>query len=227
MNQELLSKVSKTDFAKLFRQKGYAYFTAGYYNLNIIGIRAAGNVGRGQTVAENMKRGQPHVSRPVTNQFDDIFVVEYNTPARLKVREVFAGTTEPGRYYMRHPSNAKGTAILVPGQWRGMWRVDWHRGKYKALCQRTVPVRVFRDANRNEVYDLLPDKQDYGIFGINMHRSVSVGEAVAVDKYSAGCQVFQRASDFARMMYLAQQQISEGHGNSFTYTLLDECELGL
>jgi hypothetical protein len=77
------------------------------------------------------------------------------------------------------------------------------------------------------VYDLLPERQDYGIFGINMHRSVSVGEAAAVDKYSAGCQVFQRASDFTRMMYLAQQQISEGHGNSFTYTLLDECELGL
>ena len=123
MNQELLKKVNKTDFAKLFRQKGYSYFADGYYNLNIIGIRAAGNAKRGQSVAENMKRGQPAVSRPVTNQFDDIFVVEYNTPARLKVREVFAGTTEPGRYYMRNPSNAKGTAILVPGQWRGMWRV--------------------------------------------------------------------------------------------------------
>ncbi|MBQ2339046.1 MAG: hypothetical protein II384_08005, partial [Prevotella sp.] len=106
MNQELLSKVNKTDFAKLFRQKGYSYFADGYYNLNIIGIRAAGNARRGQSVAENMKRGQPAVSRPVTNQFDDIFVVEYNTPARLKVREVFAGTTEPGRYYMRNPSNA-------------------------------------------------------------------------------------------------------------------------
>jgi hypothetical protein len=38
----LYSKVCSYDFEKLFKSKGYAYFTNGQYNLNIIGVRAAG-----------------------------------------------------------------------------------------------------------------------------------------------------------------------------------------
>ena len=39
MNTKLQQKCQNYNFEKLFKQKGYAYFTNGNYNLNIIGIR--------------------------------------------------------------------------------------------------------------------------------------------------------------------------------------------
>ena len=47
----LYSKVKDYNFEELFKKKGYTYFTNGAYNLNIIGVRAAG--------------------RNITNSFDD------------------------------------------------------------------------------------------------------------------------------------------------------------
>ena len=43
MNEELFNKASEVDFRKILVNKGYAYFTKGRYNLNIIGIRNAGD----------------------------------------------------------------------------------------------------------------------------------------------------------------------------------------
>jgi hypothetical protein len=200
------NELIRYDFAKLFAKKGYAYFTNGAYNLNIIGVRSS-------------------QGSKVTNRFDDWFVVTYKDKAGAWKRHVWPCTTEPGLDMMKNPSNRKGTAILVPGQYRGMWRIDMHNGKYKALCQRTKPCKVYRDGNKDDVYDLLPTKVDTGIFGINMHRASKWGKVNVVGKYSAGCQVFQDVKDFNAMMELAQKQLDAGLGNSFTYTILDEKEL--
>ena len=43
MNEELFNKATKADFSKILVNKGYVYFNKGKYNLNIIGIRNAGN----------------------------------------------------------------------------------------------------------------------------------------------------------------------------------------
>ena len=43
--------------------------------------------------------------------------------------------------------------------------------------------------------------------------------------YSAGCQVFADPKDFAKFIELCKKQ-STLYGNSFTYTLLDEKDLG-
>ena len=40
MNLTLRNKIQSCDFEKLFLKLGYSYFTAGDYNLNIIGIRS-------------------------------------------------------------------------------------------------------------------------------------------------------------------------------------------
>lgn len=194
------------NFASLFNRKGYAYFTTGAYNLNIIGIRS-------------------YQCNKVTNKFDDWFVVIYKDNRGSWHRKIWPCTTEPGLDLMKNPSNKKGTAILVPGQYRGMWRIDMHNGKYKALCQRTKPCKVYRDGNKDDVYDLLPTKIDTGIFGINMHRASRWSEANYIGKYSAGCQVFQSPTDFADMMALADRQVKAGLGNSFTYTLIKEEDL--
>ena len=128
----LYSKVKDYDFEKLFKKKKYAFFTEGAYNLNIIGVRAAG---------EQMNKS-----------FDDVIILIYKTPTGAWNRQIYQVTTDPGRYYMLNPATRKGTAILVPGQYRSAYEIGLHRGKYKALCQRKH-VKVYRDANKNDIYD--------------------------------------------------------------------------
>jgi len=48
----------------------------------------------------------------------------------------------------------------------------------------------------------------------------SSGTTKTIDKYSAGCQVFQNADDFARFMTLCRKH-TDLYRNSFTYTLID------
>lgn len=197
-------KCNKYDFEKLFKRKGYAYFTKGTYNLNIIGVRK-----------ENKNQ--------VTNVFDDILVVIYSTEVGV-TRRLYHITTEPGTYFMQKQlGNLKGTAILVPNQYRSTWKLDLHRGKYKALCQRK-PVKVYRDNNKDNIYDLDIAKTDTGLFGINIHRANANWVRNTVDQYSAGCQVFSDPKEFASFIRLCEKQ-KELYGNSFTYTLLDEKDL--
>lgn len=201
MANKLIDKCKTYDFEKLFKEKGYAYFKNGNYNLNIIGVRKNNN-------------------NKVTNLYDDVLVLIYNTPTQKNVRQVYNITTEPGKYYMQSPENRKGTAILVPGQYRATWQLGLHKGKYKALCQRKS-VKVYRDGNNNNIYDLNPKTIDEGIFGINIHRSNETRIRTTVDMYSAGCQVFNNPKDFAAFIRFCEKQ-RELYSNNFTYTLINE-----
>lgn len=205
MSTALYNKCLKYDFEKLFKKKGYAYFTKGAYNLNIIGVRSNNN-------------------NKVTNKYDDYLVLIWNTPTGQTRRQLYSITTEPGLYYMnKNLLNPKGTAILVPGQYRGCWQIGKHKGKYFALCQKK-PVKVYRDGNHDEVYDLKPETIETGIFGINIHRSDELKVCVNVNAWSAGCQVFQYSSGFKSFMQYCEKQ-KELYGNSFTYTLINEEDL--
>lgn len=202
MANKLYDKCLTYDFEKLFKEKGYAYFKNGNYNLNIIGVRKNNN-------------------NKVTNLYDDVLVLIYNTPTGKNVRQLYTITTEPGTYYMQlNPMNKKGTAILVPGQYRGCWQLGLHKGKYKALCQKK-PVKVYRDGNKDNIYDLNPKKVDEGVFGINIHRSNQGWTRTTVDQYSAGCQVFNSPVQFQAFIRFCEKQ-KEIYGNSFTYTLINE-----
>ena len=101
--------------------------------------------------------------------------------------------------------NAKGTAILVPGQYRGCWAIGKHNGKYKALVQ-IKPVKVYRDGNKDMIYDLLPETINEGLFGINIHRSNEAITRNTVDMYSAGCQVFNNPNDFKNFIAICEKQ---------------------
>lgn len=204
MNEKLITKCLSYNFKKLFEQKGYAFFTKGIYNLNIIGVRSdQGN--------------------KVTNKFDDALVVDYET-AKGHSRHVYPITTDPGSYYMKNPSNKAGTGILVPNQYRATYAIDLHNGKYQALCQRLKPVQVYRDNDKDDTYDLLPEKIDKGMFGVNIHRAAKTGITTKIDKYSAACQVFANAKDFEAFMNYCKRA-RDIFGNSFTYTLIDEVDM--
>ena len=199
MKTGLFTKCTTYNFEKLFKDKGYAWFTKGSYNLNIIGVRSNNN--------------------KVTDKYDDILVVDYNTDNGHK-RVCYTITTEPGKYYMQNLCNPKGAAILVPGQYRGCWQIGLHHGKYKALCQ-CKAVKVYRDNNKDMIYNMTPKSIDRGIFGINIHRSNKTCICDTIDKYSAGCQVFNDPVEFNAFMRLCETQ-RKLYGNTFTYTLINE-----
>lgn len=202
MNTELFNKCLRYNFKSLFDKKGYAFFTNGEYNLNIIGVRSEQN-------------------NKVTNKFDDVVVIDYST-SKGHIRNIYPFTTEPGLYYMQNPLVKNGTAILVPGQYRGAYQIGIHRN-YIALVQ-AKSVKVYRDGNKDKIYDLLPSKTENGLFAINIHRASAKGESKDVNKFSAGCQVFANCNDFDHFMELCQTS-RKIYGNSFTYTLIDEKDL--
>ena len=204
MKTNLKAKCVSADFASIFEKKGYSFFTKGEYNLNFFGVRKNNN-------------------NKVTNLYDDCLVLDYNTLTGHK-RYIYSITTEPGISLMKRPSNPKGTAILAPGQYKGVYKIDLHNGKYQALCQRNGAVKVYRDNNKDSVYDLLPEKTEKGYFGINIHRSNETWIRNTVDNYSAGCQVFNDPKEFASFMAIVKKAANIW-GNKFTYTLLDEDEL--
>lgn len=200
----LYYKVLEHNIGKTISALGYTFFDKGNYNLNIIGIRKDD-------------------SCVITNKYDDILVVIYKNGNGWQ-RSIYSITTEPGDYYMRkHSGNPKGTAILVPGQYRGCWKIGKHNGKYDALIQ-CKPVKVYRDGNKDNIYDLNPETIDEGLFGINIHRSNQGFTRDTIDMYSAGCQVFNDPNDFKKFMALCKKQ-RDIYGNSFTYTLINEKDL--
>ena len=168
------------------------------FNLNIVGIRE---------------------SKPKTNSFNDTISIFWKYENRWNFLD-FQATTLPGLKYLESPMNPKGCAILVPNQYRGVWELGLHNGKYEALVQRKGEVVVYRDENEDQKYDMVSGTTESGYFGINIHKA-SEGERETVDGYSAGCQVFQNSDEYDIFIELCKK--SEKYwGNSFSYTLLNE-----
>lgn len=203
-NTKLIKLCENYNFEQLFKSKNYSFFTNGLYNLNIIGVRN-------------------NTRNVITNKFDDCLVLDYNDENGHQ-RKIYTITTEPGLSSMKSFTNLKGTAILVPGQYKGVYKIDLHNKKYKALCQRNGPVKVYRDGNRNDIYDLVPSTIETGYFGINIHRANECWIRNTVDNYSAGCQVFNDPKEFKEFMNICKKA-AEIYGNKFTYTLITEIEM--
>lgn len=204
MNKRLLDKLVFANIEKILKNKNYIFYNRGYYNLNIIGIRSNND-------------------NKVTNLYDDLLLLSYKNNNGWQIR-TYPITTEPGKYYVTNKLlNPKGCAILVPGQYISCYQIGKHNGKYNALVQ-VKPVKVYRDNNKDDIYDLDPKTIENGCFGINIHRSNENFTRKTVDMYSAGCQVFANPNDFNNFMAICKKQ-SLMYGNSFTYTLINEEDL--
>ena len=184
---------------------GYAIFTDYNYDLNLIACRSP--------------------SRE-SGKFDDMFYVIYRHGDRY-IQEAYACTTDAGLYWMHRPSRVEGTAILVAGQYRNVYRLDHHGGRYLALCQRNGKVSVYRDNNRDDILDHDPDTVQAGYFGINIHRASAhsteeSGLTENVGRYSAGCIVIQDRGDFDRLIALAKKQVDTLGFINFSLTLLED-----
>jgi hypothetical protein len=189
------------------KAKGYKWFTADNYDVNIVGVRNAETEGK------------------VTNRFDDCVTISYKDENGEWNFHCFDATTDPGSHWEKNIMSKEGVAILKEGQYRGSHMIGLHQGKYEALRQKK-PLKVYRDNDKDGVYDFIEENVHEGIYGINIHRATSRegGKSVQVDKWSAGCQVIAANNDFKLLMEVVNKA-AKIWGNSFTYTLLNSDDI--
>jgi len=186
------------DLIARLKALGYAVFEndSKNYNLNIVGIR------------------NPN-AKP--DEFADTLAVFWKYQGQWVIKQ-WPITTYPGLYYLQHLINSDGTAILKEGQYRNIYGIRLHRGKYDAMCQTWGDVKCFRDGDKDNQFDLSPATVTEGSYGINIHKSTE-GKTISVGAHSAGCQVFQIGDDFHEFMSIAYKA-RDIWGNKFTYTLI-------
>lgn len=174
------------------------------YDVNIVGVR----------------NNDPSVAKKVTNVFDDFITITFKDEKGVWQFYCWNATTDPGKKGVMEFHNNKGVARLIPNQYRTTWAVDLHQGKYEALCQRLAKVKVWRDANKNLLFE--ETVTDEGMFGINIHKAGT--DSTWVENWSEGCQVFKRVKDFNEFMKICKKAVKI-HGNKFSYTLLESTDI--
>lgn len=195
---DLAKKKNIRALIRLLKSKGYKLFERPN-ELNIVGIRK---------------------DTDIPNKFDDTLYVFWKNSSNDWEGKSYNITTDPGTFWLKNPMAVDGTAILKEGQYENAYKLGLHRGEYKALVQQK-PVTAIRDYDRNAILDFNNGRETTGLYGINIHRSSATGTSQNVDKWSAGCQVFENGQDFKNFIDLAEKHNSL-YGNNFTYTLVDE-----
>jgi hypothetical protein len=216
-------KYSVNDIINVLYSKGYTIFERNLpFNLNIVGVRSADNK---------------------SNKFNDFLYVFYKHNGEWVIFE-YPVTVDPGTVYRITPINPSGTAIVMPGQYRGMWKLGLHRGKYKALVQAKA-CTVARDNNRDyyldsnipsdaskvksvkdgvlvttySIHNKVAFVTETGMFGINCHKA-GTGKTIDVSSYSAGCIVFQNDDEFTNQFIPLCEAAASSVGNSFSFSLV-------
>ena len=198
---------TREQIEKAVKAKGYKWFEDYQnkgYDVNIVGVRS----------------NAPAIADKVTNVFDDFLTISFKDSLGNWNFFCWNATTEPGKKGVQQYHNPKGVARLVPGQYRSTWAIDMHLGKYQALCQRLGEVTVWRDSNKDMVFD--EKVKDTGIFGINIHKAGQ--DSAWVENWSEGCQVFKRVKDFNEFMTICKKA-AKIHGNKFSYTLIESTDI--
>ena len=193
---------TRQQIEKAVKSKKYLWFNSNKdYDVNIVGIRTS------------------NTGKKVTNVFDDFLTISFRFDGVWQYF-IWNATTEPGKKGMLEGKAKGGVARLVPGQYRAVWEIDKHQGKYEALCQRKGDVTVYRDANKDLVFD--ETKTETGMFGINIHKAGR--DSTWVENWSEGCQVFKRVKDFDQFMQICKMA-AKVHGNHFSYTLIESKDI--
>jgi hypothetical protein len=193
---------TRQQIEKAVKSKKYLWFNSNKdYDVNIVGIRTS------------------NTGKKVTNIFDDFLTISFRIDGVWQYF-IWNATTEPGKKGMLEGKAKGGVARLVPGQYRAVWEIDKHQGKYEALCQRKGDVTVYRDANKDLVFD--ETKTETGMFGINIHKAGR--DSTWVENWSEGCQVFKRVKDFDQFMQICKMA-AKVHGNHFSYTLIESKDI--
>lgn len=197
-----MEKFTKEKIESTLKSKNYVWFDKSDFDVNIVGIRNS------------------IPKKSVSNVFDDTMTISYKENGIWQFKS-WPITTDPGKKAVMEYHNPNGVARVVPGQYRGMWEIGLHQGKYEAMKQ-VKSVKVYRDKNKDMTFDEVIIEE--GIFGINGHRSNPTTESEYVENWSEGCQVFKRLKDFNEFMSIIRK-CRDVHGNSFTYTLIESMDI--
>lgn len=191
--------LNKEKILQAYKRLGYTILSKPYQT-NIGGVRSNSNS---------------------SNSFDDIVFLFYSD---LKETYFFAyqATTDPGSYYRLNPINPNGTAIIVPKQHIGVYKVGLHKG-YTAMEQ-IKPMEYYRDNNKDNVLDM--NIKTYTEIGkTNIHHASPTGKSELVNNWSAGCQVIADIKDFDEFMKTIITNSKISHQDRFDYTLFKESEI--
>lgn len=207
MKQQTFSEITE-----VIEEKGYRFFTKGYYNLNLIGVRS---------------------SESKSDAFDDLYHLIFRAEDNHFKHYVFPFTSDPGKHWLLNPLNSGGTAIVVPNQYLGVYKLGihgrtWASGGYPALEQ-VKEMEYVRDNNKDSIldFDLYRDpakRKKYAFWAnlkSNTHRASKWKKVLNVGKYSAACQVIQDPNHFERTLIPILKKSIGIWGNSFSYTLLE------
>lgn len=196
---DLKSIVTVDNVKKAYEYMGYAFFENGDYNLNLFGIR-------------NMDKDP--------NTFNDVVGLLYKVNGKWTLKK-YDATTDPGLYWRENLMNPEGTAIIIPGQYRGVYGIGLHKNSYEALRQKK-PMKYWRDRNKDKKLDF-GGKVYEEIAYTNIHRATKIlGEkSLYVNSHSGGCLVIAARNDFDEFMSICKKA-RELYGNSFTLTLFTE-----
>lgn len=148
--------------------------------------------------------------------YNDYLGIEMGTNLLL-----WKGTTDPGAQATEKKEG--GAAHLCLGYHKNIWRVGKHAEgtnfEHLALVQiGPVPVKIWRDANKNYVYDV-GEKIETGWFGINWHHGAGLSQD-NIGPYSWGCQVTQDIKDFNFVMDLILKSESYIQNNKMDISYL-------
>ncbi len=149
------------------------------------------------------------IGKPKQNDrgvYDDaIFIV---TP---KYFGAFNANTDPSTYRKGYGfGDQKGIATLKAGAYYA-WKIDLHKGKYTALCQRLGKMTVIRDGNP-------PYEQTHAYLGINNHKGGITTTA------SLGCQTVP-PSQWDEYMAKVLSVMMEYYGLKYKDTVVPYCLL--
>ncbi len=185
----------------VFKSKGYS-INRDVYAMNIFAIRTADNT---------------------ANSFNDVLGVLFMDERGGWQLRTWDCTTDAGLYYRLNPMNVEGTAIIVPGQYTNVYKVGLHKGQ--EAMEQIGNLKYIRDNNKNAVldwvYNLVGAKFEVANNRTDIHRAGA--NSIQVDKWSAGCIVAAKETNYITFLTLIKSSINEyHHPNIFDFTLFEE-----
>lgn len=192
------------------KRLGYAVFT-GPWNVNVWGIRMGGDFDDLPAFGEG---------------WNDLLGVSWQDEYGIWHERIHPGTTDPGLHLLTHkPVNARGTSVMLPGQYRGAYKMGLHNGRPALVHWGHTPIsywRVTRDGLRYNAPDGTP-LVERGYIGLNIHGTLHPDDNPprAIGPWSAGCQVRQVEKDHTEFLDIVEVSTAR-YGDYVTYTLLTE-----
>jgi hypothetical protein len=147
---------------------------------------------------------------------------------------IMHGTTDPSTYYVKHPMNPDGLAVLCNGAHPDIWTKGPHgKSQYLTLVNTsTVPgcktQKVWRlDKNLNFILNEDGTRKVFeGYFGCNFHHQ-NVNPEDTIGIWSAGCQVPYALHDWMETLKAFENTEMYKNDNHCTvsYALFDKTEM--